>query len=110
MAAGLGAATMFGIVGVLGLDHPYVAGKDSVTAPHAVTVSSPAPTQVGQIPVTLSTSPAAQPGNVDPTGIPAAASTPAAPIVLTANPVVQTVTVAAPAQTSAASATTRGSN
>lgn len=85
VAAGLGVTTMFGIVGVLGLDNPFVAAKESVPTLQPV---------------------AALANLTEP---PAAASTPPVPIVLTANPVVQTVTAAAPIGASSPAVTTRGS-
>ncbi len=118
VAAGLGASAMFGIVGVLGFDHPFTPADESVPTP--VTPDAVAPTPppiqvvVHRVPAStiVPTEPdvaVAQASVVEPN---AATAEAAAPIVLTANPVVQTITVATPAQASAPApaATTRGSD
>lgn len=114
VAAGLGATTLLGIVGVLGLDNT-AATNETKTGEATPVVQHPAPPPiqvvVHRIPATRTTAPS-QPattasGDADATPAPAV---PATPIVLTAQPVVRTVTVDAPTQTTAPAATTRGSN
>jgi hypothetical protein len=104
VAAGLGAATMFGIVTVLGLDHPFIGAEESPDPPSPPPVTTPAapPIQVviHRIPATVaptSPNPPAPPSTAEVRPDPTAATE---PIVLTATPVVRTVTVAGPRQAS----------
>lgn len=111
VAAGLGAGTMFGIVTILGLDNPLTQAEEPtpeltvpqpaiagiisapVAAPavevrvHMIPAASTVP--VADLPTSVGVEPEA---DFEPT------SATAAPIELTANPVVRTVTVAAPTQ------------
>jgi hypothetical protein len=112
---------MLGIVGVLGLDHPFTSDEQPVPAPVTPTAMSPVPPPiqvvVHRIPASTVVPSEPIPEIAEttltetPTSAPVEAVVSAAPIVLTANPVVQTVTVAAPSQASAPApaATTHGS-
>lgn len=124
-AAGVGAVTMLGIVTVLGLDHPFVGAGDTSPSPPADPAPAGSPA-IPRIQVVIHRTPAANPAGtpadevtttVSPdTPSEAAPPTPEAPgpIVLTANPVVQTVTVtgpprAAPTRASSSSPTPQAS-
>ena len=97
-------ATMFGIVTVLGLDHPFVGAGDTPPPPPDLRPATPAargssgdPSNAGD------RTPAPPSSNRPPAHPPATSPTPPArgapePIVLTATPVVQTVTVTVPSQ------------
>lgn len=101
MAAGLGAATMLSIVTVLGLDQPFVGAGDS---PPPTPPPDPTAVAMPPIQVVIHRTPAAHPvatgvGEAPIEATPTSEAPP--PIVLSANPVVQTVTVTGPAQTRA---------
>lgn len=108
LAAGLGATTMFGIVTVLGLDNP-VSGAEKTgqtvpatqpTAPVPVVAPAP-PIQIVIHRVPASVDPQAAPEPARPVTAPVPtveAPAPPSPVQLTANPVVQTITVSAPAR------------
>ena len=91
-AAGLGATTMLGLVTMLGF-----AGGSAAESPQP-TVAPPAPAQPIKIVIHRSPAAAATP-NTTTTATPAepTAAAPTGPIELTANPVVRTITVQAPA-------------
>lgn len=131
LAAGLGATTMFGIVTVLGLDNPVTGAGNAAPTTPVVQPVVPAPVVVPPRPIqivihrvpavtnapripesALLTASPKQPAEAPVSGAPA-------PVQLTANPVVQTITVAAPARPQspaspapapAPAATTSGSN
>jgi hypothetical protein len=103
LAAGLGATTMLGIVTVLGLDNPVNGADQSITPTVPVPPTPTAPTSIAGPPVQIvihRVPVSSVPGNVvDAEAAPLPGETvPAGPVQLTANPVVQTVTVAAPSQ------------
>jgi hypothetical protein len=106
IAAGLGATTMFGIVTVLGLDNPVSGADEAVTPVASVAPTPTAPLQAAPPPVQVVIH--RVPATAVPTTTVVEATTvseavPAAPVQLTANPVVQTITVAAPSQPQASS-------
>ncbi len=111
VAAGLGAGTMFGIVTILGLNNPLTQAEEPTPAPTAPqpVVGGPTPTpvvappvevRVHMIPAASTVAAADQQTSVgvDPVADVEPISAAVAPIELTANPVVRTVTVAAPTQ------------
>jgi len=107
VAAGLGAGTMLGIVTLLGLNNPVSQAEEPTPATQPAVASPVAPlappveVRVHMIPAASS---AATPDQVpsseagEPVQAGPESTAPAAPIELTANPVVRTVTVAAPTQ------------
>lgn len=111
-AVGLGAVTMLGIVTVLGLDHPFVGAGDPTPPPPPDTISPVSPpiqVVVHRIPATApAATPAIEAATNPPdsagTEVPSTSEAPS-PIVLTANPVVQTVTVTGPPRSAPTRAT-----
>jgi hypothetical protein len=104
LAAGLGATTMFGIVTVLGLDNPASGADESITRTVPAAPAASSSTAVPQVQIVIHRVPAS---SVPSSGVVAAEAEGAAalaesiltaPVQLTANPVVQTITVAAPGQ------------
>ena len=103
VAAGLGAGTMFGIVTVLGMNSLTSQAEAPTPEPQSsqTVVAPPVEVRVHLIPASTAVADREVPIEV---GTPAQVdSTPARPIELTANPVVRTITVAAPAQARAVS-------
>jgi hypothetical protein len=100
---------MLGIVTVLGLDNPVNGADESITPTVPAQPSPTAPTTIAAPPVqiVIHRVPASSvPGtdDVEAEAAPLPAGTvPAGPVQLTANPVVQTVTVAAPSQSRSSS-------
>lgn len=114
IAAGLGASTMFGIVGLLALDHSLTSADGSSGVPAAAPAPPPIRVVVHRIPAPVAAGPdvAGPAGSTNSsTPFPSEPQGTSEPIVLTANPVVRNVTVAAPAPASAPvpTATTGGS-
>lgn len=88
VAAGLGAGTMFGIVTVLGMNNPISQAEAPEPPAPQPAVAPPVEVRVHMIPAASTVPAAARAISVGA----------ASPIELTANPVVRTITVAAPTQ------------
>ena len=105
-AAGIGVGALFGMVAFLGFDAPtYGTSADdslAIVAPSAPPEIAPSPIRIviHRVPATTTAPPVTQappPVALDAAPLTTAPSTTAAPVELTATPIVETITVAAPA-------------